>query len=90
MEFLREGDNVLLRGQSGVGKTTLAKNLGHLALAKGHKVRFTTLSDLLVDLHAGGADYEFARITGFPDVRGPSRDRSQRSAAVFEIGRAHV
>jgi len=49
-EFLKEGHNVLFRGQSGVGKTTLAKNLGHLALAKGYQIRFTTLSDLLVDL----------------------------------------
>lgn len=49
-EFIREGHNVLIRGQSGVGKTTLAKNLGHLALAKGYQIRFTTLSALLVDL----------------------------------------
>lgn len=50
MDFLKEGHNVLLRGQSGVGKTTLAKNLGHLALAKGYKVRFTTMADMLADL----------------------------------------
>jgi len=41
---------VLLRGQSGVGKTMLAKNIGHAALAAGYTVRFTTLAAALADL----------------------------------------
>ena len=48
--FLARGENVLLRGQAGVGKSTLAKHLGHAALAKGHTVRFTTLAAALADL----------------------------------------
>jgi DNA replication protein DnaC len=41
---------VLLRGQSGVAKTMLAKNLGHTALLAGKTVRFTTLAAALADL----------------------------------------
>lgn len=48
--FLQRGDNVLLRGQAGVGKTTLAQNLGLQALHKGCSVRFCTLPDALADL----------------------------------------
>jgi DNA replication protein DnaC len=48
--FLERGENVLLRGQAGVGKSTLAKHLGLAALAKGHTVRFTTLAAALADL----------------------------------------
>lgn len=48
--FLDRGENVLLRGQAGVGKSTLAKHLGLAALAKGHTVRFTTLAAALADL----------------------------------------
>ena len=48
--FIEHAANVLLRGQSGVGKTTLAQNLGHFALQKGYRVRFTTLAQALADL----------------------------------------
>lgn len=50
LDFVARGENVLLRGQSGVGKTMLAKNLGHAALLAGHSVRFTTLATALADL----------------------------------------
>jgi DNA replication protein DnaC len=48
--FLTRGENVLFRGQAGVGKSTLAKHLGLAALAKGYTVRFTTLAGALADL----------------------------------------
>lgn len=50
MEFVRTGTNVLLRGPSGVGKTTLTQNLGVAALSAGLSVRFTTLSLCVSDL----------------------------------------
>jgi len=48
--FLEHGENLLLRGQAGVGKSTLAKHLGFAALARGHTVRFVTLAGVLADL----------------------------------------
>jgi DNA replication protein DnaC len=48
--FVDNAANVLLRGQSGVGKTTLAQNLGFSALQRGYRVRFTTLAQALADL----------------------------------------
>jgi DNA replication protein DnaC len=50
LAFLEPGENVLLRGQSGVGKTNLAQNLCLVALQKGRSVRFTTLAAALADL----------------------------------------
>jgi DNA replication protein DnaC len=41
---------VLLRGPAGVGKTTLAKNLGMRALERGHSVLFCTVPAALADL----------------------------------------
>lgn len=50
LDFLDEGHNVIFRGPSGVGKTTLAQNIGHAALVRGHTVRFTTLAAAIADL----------------------------------------
>jgi DNA replication protein DnaC len=50
LDFIASGQNVLFRGASGVGKTTLAKHLGFEALRHGHTVRFVTLAEFLADL----------------------------------------
>lgn len=50
LDFVGRGENVLLRGQAGVGKTTLAQNLGLRALERGRTVRFCTLPTALADL----------------------------------------
>lgn len=50
--FLAEGENVVLVGPNGVGKTMIAQNLAHQALMKGRTVRFTTTSQMLNELVA--------------------------------------
>jgi DNA replication protein DnaC len=49
-DFLEHGHNVLFRGASGLGKTTLAQNLGFLALQRGATVRLFTLAEALARL----------------------------------------
>lgn len=44
--------NVVLVGPNGVGKTMVAKNLAHQAVARGYQVRFTEASAMLSDLSA--------------------------------------
>jgi DNA replication protein DnaC len=50
LDFVDAKQNVLLRGPSGLGKTTLAQNLGQLALQKGKRVRFSTIAGALTDV----------------------------------------
>jgi DNA replication protein DnaC len=50
LRFLDTGENVLFRGQSGVGKTNLSQNLGLRALERGRTVRFSTLAQAVADL----------------------------------------
>jgi DNA replication protein DnaC len=50
LAFVKLGQNVLFRGQSGVGKSMLAQNLALVALAAGYRVRFVTIASALADL----------------------------------------
>jgi DNA replication protein DnaC len=56
LDFLEDAGNVVLLGQNGTGKTTLAQNLAHQALVAGHTVLFTTAGHLLGDLSAIDSD----------------------------------
>lgn len=50
LDFVDDKQNVLLRGPSGLGKTTLAQNIGYLALQRGKRVRFSTIAAVLTDV----------------------------------------
>lgn len=50
LDFIGRGENVILVGAQGLGKTMLAKNLVHQAVLAGHSALFTTASELLLDL----------------------------------------
>lgn len=52
LRFLDDAGNVILCGPNGVGKSMIAQNLAHAALAAGHSVRWVTASELLNDLAA--------------------------------------
>ena len=55
-EFIRRRDNLVLAGQSGVGKSHIIQALGQQACVLGWRVRYTTSADLLLDLRAKLAD----------------------------------
>jgi DNA replication protein DnaC len=52
LQFVDSGENVLLKGGSGLGKTLIAQNLAQAALTAGFSVRFSTLAAALADLLA--------------------------------------
>jgi len=50
LDFIREGQNVILAGNPGTGKTHIAIGLGLKACMKGYKVLFTSIHGLLTQL----------------------------------------
>ncbi len=52
LAFVQRAENVVLLGPSGVGKTHIALALGHRAVMTGHKVRFISAADLMLQLAA--------------------------------------
>ena len=61
LQFLAEATNVVLVGPNGIGKSTLARNLAHQALVRGHTVLFTSAGQLLGDLAALDSDSALRR-----------------------------
>ncbi len=51
-KVVRPASNIILLGGNGVGKSTIAQNLGYQAVMQGHTVLFTTAANMLNDLAA--------------------------------------
>lgn len=60
-EFIGRHENLVLVGQSGVGKTRIIEAIGLSACLRGYRVRYTTSADLLADLTAALADQTLPR-----------------------------
>ncbi|MCP5069049.1 MAG: ATP-binding protein [bacterium] len=52
LSFVEEATNIILAGPNGVGKSTIAQNIIHQALLRGHTVLCATASAMLNDLAA--------------------------------------
>jgi len=60
-EFVRRGENLVMMGQSGVGKSHLLQSLSRRFCELGYRVRYTTSADLLEDLRKSLADESLPR-----------------------------
>jgi DNA replication protein DnaC len=61
LSFLDEHADVVIAGSNGLGKTTIAQNIGYQALMHGHAVRRATASEMLNDLAAQESSVALAR-----------------------------
>jgi DNA replication protein DnaC len=61
-DFVRRHDNVILVGQSGLGKSRILQAVGHAACVKGYRVRYATSARLLQEFTAALADGTSTRV----------------------------
>lgn len=61
LDFLTTASNIIFIGSNGVGKSTLAQNLGYQAVMQGHTVVFTTAANMLNELAAQDGDNALRR-----------------------------
>lgn len=59
LPYAKEKKNVVFIGNPGTGKTHLSIAIGIRALAKGYKVFFTSVSEMLQSLNQSKADNSF-------------------------------
>ena len=61
LDFLKEAANIILVGPNGIGKSTIARNIAHQAVLKGHNVLFTSAGQMLNELAAQDGDIALKR-----------------------------
>ena len=61
-DYIRKKENIILVGNSGVGKTHIAIALGYEACRQGFKVKFYTAAGLINELLAAQQDYRLSRL----------------------------
>jgi DNA replication protein DnaC len=61
-DFVRRRENVILVGQSGLGKSRILQAIGHAACVQGYRVRYATSAGLLQKFTAALADGTFSRM----------------------------
>jgi len=61
LDFVRRGQNLLVAGMSGTGKSHICIALGYLACSHGIRTRYTTSADMLADLQAALASDDLHR-----------------------------
>jgi DNA replication protein DnaC len=61
LEFINDASNIILIGSNGVGKSTIAQNVGYHAVMQGHTVLFTSAANMLNDLAAQDGDNALRR-----------------------------
>jgi DNA replication protein DnaC len=59
LEFVKRNENIILLGQSGVGKTHIAIALAYKAVQNRYKVKFTTIADLLASAITAKRDKKY-------------------------------
>jgi DNA replication protein DnaC len=61
-DFVRRRDNVIVVGQTGLGKSRIVQAVGHAACIQGYRVRYATSARLLQEFTAALADGTLHRI----------------------------
>lgn len=61
-DFVRRHENVILVGQTGLGKSRIVQSVGHAACVQGYHVRYATSATLLQEFTAALADGTFHRV----------------------------
>jgi DNA replication protein DnaC len=62
LEFVAKAENIVLVGQTGVGKTGLASGLLLKAIQNGYRARFIRAQDLFDEMYASLADRSTRRL----------------------------
>ena len=61
-DFVRRRENVILVGQTGLGKSRILQSVGHAACVLGYRVRYAISAELLQEFTAALADGSFGRM----------------------------